>query len=47
MTDVNRDPGDDATGEVCVIDPGGEGRGNVPMTDVDTRLRTTLTRPIA
>jgi SAM-dependent methyltransferase len=36
MTDVtNTDPQGDATDEVCVLDPGGEGRANVPVTDAD------------
>jgi SAM-dependent methyltransferase len=36
MNDVTRtDPREDATGEVCVLDPGGEGRANVPVTDAD------------
>jgi SAM-dependent methyltransferase len=36
MTEIrNTDPGDDASDEVCILDPGGEGRANVPVTDAD------------
>jgi SAM-dependent methyltransferase len=36
MTEIrNTDRGDDASDEVCILDPGGEGRANVPVTDAD------------